>query len=139
MKWIALALSFGCTAMCWWRIAKTRDVLWFRVLCYLVAAVPFVGPPLFLVLDLPPVLPEDAQVKPGKGTGLPSGIKGLVAGNKKHIDIWHGLRSPRRAGLPDAPSVANHLSWRTRVFLLLGFALIALGPFGISALSEAFR
>ena len=68
--------------------------MFFKVAGALIAAVPFVGPVLFLFLDLPPRLPAGAQVKLewSKGTTVRSQItRELFVGNRKHLNVLHGV------------------------------------------------
>ena len=61
--WILLVLSVMGTALCWVRILRSDDVAFFKVAGLIISAIPFIGPFVFLFLDMPPRIPEDAQAK----------------------------------------------------------------------------
>jgi len=69
--WLMGLGSLMGTAWCWRRVYLSRDLLFFKVVGILIAAIPFAGPFLFLLLDMPPRLPKDAQATADGKTGTP--------------------------------------------------------------------
>ena len=93
--WILLTLSLIGTCMCWVRVLKSDDALLFKVAGLVFSAVPFVGPILFVFLDMPPRLPEDAQAKLEwrYGTTLYTDIRRkLFQGNRRYVAAMLGAR-----------------------------------------------
>jgi hypothetical protein len=93
--WILLSLSVAGTALCWLRVVKSDDSMFFKVVGFVIAAIPFLGPFLFLFLDMPPRIPEDAQaqLKWRSGTTLYGDItRQLFQGNRRHVASLHGAR-----------------------------------------------
>ncbi len=86
--WILLFLSLVGTALCWVRILKSEDVAFFKVAGLIISAIPFIGPFVFLFLDMPPRIPEDAQAKWQwrLGTTLYTDItRQLFEGNRRYV------------------------------------------------------
>jgi hypothetical protein len=86
--WILLLLSLVGIALCWVRAIKSDDVLFFKVTGLVISAIPFLGPFLFLFLDMPPRIPEDAQAKREwrLGTTLYTDItRQLFQGNRRYV------------------------------------------------------
>src|SRR5258706_4407288 len=52
--YVALALSYTGTVWCWRRIWRSNDLLFFKISLALIAALPLLGPLLYLFADLPP-------------------------------------------------------------------------------------
>src|SRR5262245_44808900 len=50
----ALGLSISVTIWCWRRIWRSSDLLFFKISFAVMAAIPFVGPFLYLFADMPP-------------------------------------------------------------------------------------
>lgn len=97
--WILLAISLVGTALCWVRVIKSDDVWFFKVAGLLISAIPFLGPVLFLFLDMPPRIPEDAQAKWEwrLGTTLYTDItRQLFKGNRRYVRAQ--LKGRRDAG-----------------------------------------
>ena len=97
--WILLGLSLIGTALCWIRVIKSDDVAFFKVAGFLIAAIPFLGPFLFLFLDMPPSIPEEAQAKRAwrAGTTLYTDItRKLFEGNRRYVGSRLGTDEPQR-------------------------------------------
>ena len=99
--WILLALSLVGTALCWVRVLRSEDSTFFKILGLVISAIPFLGPLLFLFLDMPPRIPEDAQAKWQwrMGTTLYTDIRRqLFQGNRRYVGSILGSREIERAG-----------------------------------------
>ncbi len=93
--WLLLSLSLVGTVLCWIRVVKSDDIAFFKVAGFLIAAIPFLGPFLFLFLDMPPRIPEDAQaqLRWRTGTTLYTDItRKLFQGNRRHVASKLGAR-----------------------------------------------
>ena len=106
--WILLGFSLIGTALCWIRVIKSEDSAFFKSVGLVISAIPFLGPFLFLFLDMPPRIPQDAQAKWKwrLGTTLYTDIRRqLFQGNRryvasklgKHEIVGAGNREWRRA------------------------------------------
>jgi hypothetical protein len=98
--WILVVLSLVGTALCWVRVIKSDDVWFFKVAGLVISAIPFLGPFLFLFLDMPPRIPEDAQAKREwrLGTTLYTDItRQLFQGNRRYV----------RSQLKNRPDASN--------------------------------
>jgi len=86
--WVLLGLSMVGTVLCWVRVFKSEDVVLFKVAGYVIAAIPFLGPFLFLFFDMPPRIPEEAQAQRGwrAGTTIYTDItRQLFKGNRRYV------------------------------------------------------
>jgi hypothetical protein len=86
--WVLLSLSLIGTGLCWVRVIKSDDLAFFKVAGFIISAIPFLGPFLFLFLDMPPRIPEEAQAKREwrTGTTLYNDItRKLFQGNRRYI------------------------------------------------------
>ena len=86
--WILLSLSIIGTAVCWIRVLRSEDSAFFKVAGLVISAIPFLGPVLFLLLDMPPRIPTDAQAKWEwrLGTTLYTDIRRqLFQGNRRYV------------------------------------------------------
>src|SRR5689334_16716112 len=93
--WMLLSLSAVGTALCWLRVVKSDDFMLFKLVGFVIAAIPFLGPFLFLFLDMPPRMPEDAQaqLKWRSGTTLYGDItRQLFQGNRRYVGSALGAR-----------------------------------------------
>src|SRR5688572_14460116 len=93
--WILLAISYAATAACWVRIFKSDDLAFFKVVGFVISAIPLAGPFLFLFLDMPPHIPDDARAKDEwrLGTTPYTEIRReLFEGNRRHIASLFGIR-----------------------------------------------
>ena len=94
-----LVASFAATLCCWYRIIRSRDILFFKVSGLLISAIPLLGPIFYLIFDLPPRLPPDAQAKLGTRTGTTGYDQirdDLLVGNHKYISEQLGKKNRRR-------------------------------------------
>jgi hypothetical protein len=94
--WVLLALSYTGTAVCWVRILKSNDIVFFKAAGLVISAIPLAGPFLFLFLDMPPRIPEDAQAKLEwrSGTTPHTQIRReLFQGNRRYIGSLFGVRA----------------------------------------------
>ena len=99
--WILLTVSLLGTVLCWVRVIRSDDLKVFKVAGFVISAIPFLGPLLFLFLDMPPRIPEDAQAdfRWGAGTTLPRDItRQLFQGNRRYIGSMLGSRRFEGAG-----------------------------------------
>jgi hypothetical protein len=99
--WILLVLSLVGTALCWVRVFKSEDSVFFKIVGLVIAAIPFLGPALFLFLDMPPPIPEDAQAKWEWriGTTLSTDIRRqLFKGNRRYAASRLGAREVDGSG-----------------------------------------
>jgi hypothetical protein len=99
--WILLALSLVGTVLCWVRVIRSDDFKVFKVAGFVIAAIPFLGPFLFLFLDMPPRIPEDAQaqLKWRSGTTLYGDIRRqLFQGNRRYVGSMLGARGIAGSG-----------------------------------------
>jgi hypothetical protein len=99
--WILLSLSLVGTALCWIRVVRSEDSAFFKVVGLVVSAIPFLGPFLFLFLDMPPRIPEEARAKWEwrLGTTLYTDIRRqLFQGNRRYVASMLGTREARGAG-----------------------------------------
>ena len=97
--WVLLSLSLIGTGLCWVRVIKSDDLMLFKVVGLVISAIPFLGPFLFLFLDMPPRIPEEAQAKREwrTGTGLYTDItRKLFKGNRRYVGAVLG--SPEGEG-----------------------------------------
>lgn len=93
--WLLLGLSFVGTALCWVRVFKSDDSALFKVTGVVVSGIPFLGPLIFLFLDMPPRIPEDAPAKWEWriGTTLYTDIRRqLFQGNRRYVASMLGAR-----------------------------------------------
>jgi apolipoprotein N-acyltransferase len=96
--WVLLALSMVGTVLCWVRVFKSEDVVLFKVAGYAIAAIPFLGPFIFLFFDMPPRIPEEAQaqLKWRVGTTLYTDItRQLFQGNRRYVRSTLGTPEPQ--------------------------------------------
>jgi hypothetical protein len=63
--WITWAVPGVFTPWCWWRIFKSDDPRWFKIVLAAIAALPFFGPIFYFFIQMPPRLPEYARAKMG--------------------------------------------------------------------------
>ena len=56
--YIILVLSLTGTALCWRRVWQSEDSRFFKISLALIAAVPFLGPILYVFVDMPPRHPR---------------------------------------------------------------------------------
>lgn len=99
--WILLGLSFVGTALCWIRVIRSEDSAFFKIAGLLVSTIPFLGPFLFLFLDMPPRIPNDAQAKWEWriGTTLYTDIRRqLFQGNRRYVASMLGTRETEGTG-----------------------------------------
>jgi hypothetical protein len=92
--WILLSLSLIGTSLCWARVIKSDDFAFFKVVGFIISAIPFLGPFLFLFLDMPPRMPEEAQAKrEWRGTTLYTDItRKLFQGNRRYAGSKFGAQ-----------------------------------------------
>ena len=86
--WVLLAVSLTGTVLCWVRVFKSDDLMFFKIAGLIISAIPFIGPVFFLFLDMPPRIPEDAQAKREwrLGTTLYTDItRQLFEGNRRYV------------------------------------------------------
>src|SRR5262249_15713257 len=86
-------LSLIGTGLCWRRVFHSDDLLIFKVAGIIISAIPFLGPFLFLFLDMPPRVPEEAQAQREwrAGTTLYSDItRKLFQGNRRYVGTMLG-------------------------------------------------
>ena len=53
LTYIAIVLSVVGSTWCWWHISRSVDSLLFKIVLALIAAIPFVGPFMYLFADMP--------------------------------------------------------------------------------------
>jgi len=93
--WILLSVSVVGTVLCWVRVLRSEDIMFFKVAGFVVAAIPFLGPIFFLFLDMPLRIPDDAQaqLKWRSGTTLYGDItRQLFQGNRRYVGSMLGGR-----------------------------------------------
>ena len=93
--WILLGASAVGTLLCWVRIVRSDDIVFFKAAGFFIAAIPFLGPIFFLFLDMPPQIPEEAQAKLDwrRGTTPYTDItRRLFHGNRHYIAGAFGIR-----------------------------------------------
>jgi hypothetical protein len=56
--YIALVVSLAASLWCWRRIWRSEDWLFFKITVAVMAAIPFLGPFLYLFVDMPPRRPR---------------------------------------------------------------------------------
>jgi hypothetical protein len=68
-SYVAIALSLVASTWCWWRIWRSGHSLVFKAILTLIAALPVVGPFLYLFIDMPPrhhPVPQGVRRAPAK-------------------------------------------------------------------------